>query len=105
MIPYIWLVSCYSSSIAQNVIQQPKVGVVKEIVNGDLLCYVTLVDKKGEHNLGASFDICTAPAKYLNKKVRVYYQIESINDCQSAEPCGKTKKESIITKMNVLKGK
>jgi len=105
MIPCIWLVSCYSSSIAQNVTQQPKVGVVKEIVNGDLLCYVTLVDKKGVHSLGASFDICAAPTKYLNKKVRAYYQIESINDCQSAEPCGKTKKESIITQMKVLKGK
>ncbi len=82
---------------------QPKVGTVKELVNGDLMCYVTLVDKKGiEHNLGASFDICADEKKFVNKKVRAVYEIQSVNDCESAEPCGKTRKESIITKMEVV---
>lgn len=82
---------------------QPKIGTVKELVNGDLLCYVTLIDEKGtEHNVGASFEICEDSAKFLNKKVRASYTIESVNDCQSAAPCGKTKKESIITEMQVL---
>ncbi|MDB9458534.1 hypothetical protein PN480_08770 [Dolichospermum circinale CS-1225] len=82
--------------------QQPKEGRVKEIVNGDLMCYVTLVDNKGiQHNVGASFEICDEK-KFLNKKVRVTYKVESVNDCQSAEPCGKTRKQSIITKMEVV---
>ncbi|MEY3400756.1 MAG: hypothetical protein RLZZ86_359 [Cyanobacteriota bacterium] len=82
--------------------QQPKEGTVKKIVSGDLMCYVTLVDNKGiQHNVGASFEICDEK-KFLNKKVRVTYTVESVNDCQSAEPCGKTRKQSIITKMEVV---
>lgn len=82
--------------------QQPKEGTVKKIVSGDLMCYVTLVDNKGiQHNVGASFEICDEK-KFLNKKVRVTYTVESVNDCQSAEPCGKTRKQSIITKMQVV---
>ncbi len=84
--------------------KQPKIGTVKELVNGDLMCYVTLVDEKGtEHNVGASFDICAEQTTFLFKKVRAFYEIESVNDCQSAEPCGKTRKESLITKMEILK--
>ena len=83
--------------------KKPKLGIVKELVNGDLMCYVTLVDKKGiEHNVGASFDICADEKKFVNKKVRAVYEIQSVNDCESAEPCGKTRKESIITKMEVV---
>ncbi|AFY42747.1 hypothetical protein [Nostoc sp. PCC 7107] len=81
----------------------PSIGTVKELVNGDLLCYATLTDEQGiEHQVGASFEICAESAKFLNKKVRASYTIESVSDCQSAEPCGKSKKESIITKMEVL---
>lgn len=87
----------------KNARKQPKVGIVKELVNGDLMCYVTLVDKKGvEHNVGATFEICADEKKVLNKKVRAVYQLESVSDCESAEPCGKTRKESIITKMEVV---
>jgi hypothetical protein len=92
-----------NNTTKKNARKQPKVGIVKELVNGDLMCYVTLVDKKGvEHNVGASFDICADEKKVLNKKVRAVYQIQSVNDCESAEPCGKTRKESIITKMEVI---
>ena len=82
---------------------QPKVGTVKELVNGDLMCYVTLVDNKGiKHNVGATFEMCADGKKVLNKKVNAVYEIKSVSDCQSAEPCGKTRKESIITKMEVV---
>ncbi|MTJ49179.1 hypothetical protein [Dolichospermum sp. UHCC 0259] len=90
----------------KNTNKQPKVGTVTKLVNGDLMCYVTLVDKKGiEHNVGATFEICAEEEKFLNKKVRAVYQIESVSDCESAEPCGKTRKESIITKMEIIKDK
>lgn len=82
--------------------EQPKTGTIKELVNGDLKCYATLVDENGtEHNLGASFDVCQ-PETFLNKKVSLSYGIRSVNDCQSAEPCGKSKKESLIIKMEIL---
>jgi hypothetical protein len=88
----------------QNKKEQLKVGTVKQIVNGDLLCYVDIVDEKGKtHNLGASFDICAKEETYLNKKVRLSYKVANVSDCQSAEPCGKTRRETIISKMEIVK--
>jgi hypothetical protein len=55
-----------------------------------------------KHDVGADFEICANQEQFLNQKVRVSYQIASINDCQSAEPCGKTRQESIITKMEIV---
>lgn len=84
--------------------EKPKIGTVKELVNGDLMCYATLIDENGiEYSVGASFEICAEEATFVNKKVRVFYKLESVNDCQSAEPCGKTRKEYLITKMEILK--
>lgn len=83
--------------------KQPTVGTVKNMVNGDLMCYVTLVDENNtEHEVGADFDICVNRDRFLNQKVRLSYEIASINDCQSSEPCGKTRKESIISQMEIL---
>ncbi|MEL6461502.1 MAG: hypothetical protein AAFQ91_25255 [Cyanobacteria bacterium J06621_15] len=82
---------------------QPKVGTIKRIEQGDLACYVTLTDEKGkEHNISADFEICADKEKFLNKKVKLSYEILAFNDCQSNEPCGKTKKESAIVKMEVI---
>ncbi|MGB3654774.1 MAG: hypothetical protein WBA41_26710 [Rivularia sp. (in: cyanobacteria)] len=84
---------------------QPKVATIKEIVQGDLKCYVTLIDEQGkEQGLSASFEICTQEKQFLNKKVKLSYDILNFNDCQSIEPCGKTKKESAIVKMEVVGG-
>ncbi|MGB7378513.1 MAG: hypothetical protein WA959_18380 [Rivularia sp. (in: cyanobacteria)] len=84
---------------------QPKVGTIKEIVQGDLACYVTLIDEQGkEHNINASFEICPQKEQFLNKKVKLSYEILNFNDCESIEPCGKTKKESAIVKMEVIAG-
>ena len=83
--------------------KRPQVGTVKEIVQGDLMCYVTLTDQAGkEHNLGASFEICATPEKFLNKKVSLGYETASVNDCESNEPCGKSKQVLLITKMEVI---
>ncbi|MGB3638149.1 MAG: hypothetical protein WBA39_11325 [Rivularia sp. (in: cyanobacteria)] len=84
---------------------QPKVATIKEIVQGDLACYVSLIDEKGkEHNISADFDICSQEKQFLNKKVKLSYEILNFNDCESNEPCGKTKKESAIVKMEVVGG-
>lgn len=82
---------------------QPKVGTIKRIEQGDLACYVTLIDEKGkEHNISADFEICPQKEQFINKKVKLSYKILNFNDCQSNEPCGKTKKESAIVKMEVI---
>jgi hypothetical protein len=82
---------------------QPTIATVKELVTGDIICYATLVDDQGkQHNIGASFEICAQADKYLNQKVRASYEIASLNDCESAEPCGKSRQESIISQMEIL---
>ncbi len=81
---------------------QPKVGTIKEMVSGDLKCYVTLLDEAGKKiNVGATFEICEQKT-FLNKKVQLVYKVLPVNDCQSAEPCGKTRQESLITKMELV---
>ena len=63
------------------------------------MCYVDLVDARGKkYNLGANFDICNQ-IKLVNKQVKVIYRKDNVNDCQSAEPCGKTRVENLIVKM------
>ncbi|HLO48570.1 MAG TPA: lysozyme inhibitor LprI family protein [Kamptonema sp.] len=82
----------------------PKVGTVRSLVDGDLMCYATLVDEKNiERKVGATFDICAKKAQFLNKKVRLTYAITNVNDCQSSEPCGKTRQEMLITKMEIIR--
>jgi hypothetical protein len=82
----------------------PKLGTVKKITNGDLLCYVSILDDKGkQHELGADFGICGQEKAYLNKKVRLTYGLANVSDCQSAEPCGKTRQEQIIEKMELVR--
>ncbi|MGD1712011.1 hypothetical protein [Dapis sp. BLCC M172] len=89
------------SAIAQDT--SLKVGIVQELVTGDLMCYATLIDENGkEHYARASFEICADQDYYLNKKVQLTYEEANINDCQSSEPCGKTRKEWIISKMKII---
>jgi hypothetical protein len=81
----------------------PKAATLKQLTAGDLMCYVDVVDNRGKtRHLPASFEICEQN-KYLNKKVRLYYKKLKFNDCQSAEPCGKTKVQTAIYKMQLAK--
>jgi len=82
----------------------PKVGTVRSLVDGDLMCYATLIDEKNiERKVGATFEICAKKAQFLNKKVRLTYTLANVNDCQSIEPCGKTRQELLITKMEIIR--
>ncbi len=83
----------------------PTSGKVLTLTNGDLMCYVELIDTRGKkHNLGANFDICQE-TKLLNKRVKLTYQRGKFSDCQSAEPCGKTRIENMISKMKATSKK
>ena len=90
---------------AREAVTKPNMGTVKSMTNGDIMCYVNLVDNTGKlyKNIGASFDICAKEKTYLNKKVRLSYKKVSVNDCQSAEPCGKKRLENLITKMELIR--
>jgi hypothetical protein len=81
----------------------PTSGKVLTLTNGDLMCYVELVDARGKkYNLGANFDICNQ-TKLVNKQVNLIYKKGKVNDCQSAEPCGKSRIENLIVKMQAVK--
>lgn len=84
--------------------ENPAVATVKGMVNGDLMCYVSLVDENNiKHEVGATFEICENPNRFLNQKVRLSYENVSVNDCESAEPCGKNRIESLIINMELQK--
>ncbi len=95
-----------SPAIAQsgNSTAQPKVATVAAMVNGDLMCYVTLVDENGikHQGVGATFEICQNKNTFLNKKVNLVYEKVRVNDCQSAEPCGKTRLQTLIVQMKLV---
>jgi hypothetical protein len=90
---------------AREVATKPTIGTVKRMTNGDIMCYVRLVDNKGNvyKNIGASFEICAKEKTFLNKKVRLSYGKVSVSNCQSAEPCGKSRLETLITKMELIR--
>jgi hypothetical protein len=84
--------------------ENPAVATVKGMVNGDLMCYVSLVDENNiKHEVGATFEICENQNRFLNQKVRLSYEKVSVNDCESAEPCGKNRMESLIINMELQK--
>lgn len=75
---------------ASQAVKRPTVATVKSMTNGDISCYVTLIDQQGKkyNQIPADFDICVKEKTFLNKKVRLTYGEAKVNDCQSAEPCG-----------------
>ncbi len=83
----------------------PTKGKLLKLTNGDLMCYVDLTDASGKkHHLGADFAICNK-SQLLNKQVQLTYKSLRVNDCQSNEPCGKTRTEQAIVKMSLVSGK
>lgn len=78
----------------------PTVATITGLVNGDLACYVDLVDEQGGQYQGlyAAFEVCEQVA-LIGQKVKLTYQPASFNDCQSSEPCGKSKTELAIVQI------
>lgn len=93
---------CTQTSVSQAPVDQPSRGKVIQMTNGDLMCYVTLVDRNNvSHDLGATFEICEGEARFSNRQVIVKYETLPVNDCQSNEPCGKTRMVSLISEMEL----
>ena len=82
----------------------PRSGKVLKLTNGDLMCYADIEDRGKKYHLGADFDVC-GQTKLLNKKVKLTYKRSKVNDCQSSEPCGKTRIENLIVKMKLTSDK
>ncbi|KAF3889848.1 MULTISPECIES: hypothetical protein [Nostocales] len=90
---------------AQQTTKLPQIATVTGITNGDISCYVDLIDSKRKKYQGlyASYDICAKEKTYLNKKVRLFYGPGKVNDCQSAEPCGKSRTVTSIKRMQLVR--
>ena len=85
----------------------PTNGKVLKVTLGDLMCYVDLIDARGrKYNLGATFDACEGEPQsneFRNKRVQLEYKPIKVNDCQSSEPCGKTRTENLIVNMKLIR--
>ncbi len=80
----------------------PRNGTVLKMTNGDILCYIELRDVAGrKHTIGADFELCNQPQKFLNRRVQITYDRAKVSDCQSAEPCGKTRWETIAVRLKL----
>ena len=78
-------------------------GILQELVAGDIMCYATLIDDDDqEYSIGAKFEICDDQDLYLDQRVKLTYEEVDVNDCESSEPCGKTRKEQIISEMEII---
>lgn len=87
---------------AKNNSKYPSLATITKLQSGDLMCYATVVDDNNKtHNLGATFEVCEGASKLLNQKVNLTYKETSVNDCQSSEPCGKTRVENLISEVKV----
>ncbi|MBP5975320.1 hypothetical protein HW132_21935 [Brasilonema sp. CT11] len=62
------LLTSHTAIQAKKAVPRPTVATVKSMVNGDLMCYVNLVDQKGKeyNSVGASFEICAKEKRFLN---------------------------------------
>ena len=78
----------------------PTSGKVVKLTNGDLMCYADIENRGKKYHLGADFDVCSQ-TKLLNRKVKLTHKRSKVNDCQSSEPCGKTRIENLIFKMEL----
>lgn len=80
----------------------PRSGTVLKMTNGDIMCYIELRDVKGKtHTVGADFEVCNQPEKFLNRRVRLTYARAQVSDCESAEPCGKTRWEILVVRLKL----
>lgn len=82
----------------------PSVAKVTSMNMGDIMCYVTLVDDRGTkyEGVGAEFELCEQQNNFLNRRVNLTYKQVSVSDCRSAEPCGRSRMQTLITSMSPL---
>jgi siroheme synthase len=101
--PQSFIVSSQTEQNNQSA-NHPQVGTIESMNNGDIMCYITLVDENNYRHeaIGADFDLCVTSEQYLNKKVGLTYKLSNVSDCQSAEPCAKSRKEWLITNIEIL---
>jgi hypothetical protein len=79
-------------------------GTITNVTQGDLMCYVDILNPEGKNipGVGATFEVCENADTFLNQNSRFIYTTETVNDCESSEPCGKTRKEQLVSQVVVI---
>ena len=96
------LVAVTLAVLPVNAAKLPRHGTVLKMTIGDISCYIDIRDVAGrKHTLGADFSLCEKPDKYLNRRVQLTYERTKVSDCQSAEPCGKTRWETLVVRLKL----
>ncbi|TVQ55096.1 MAG: hypothetical protein EA366_11220, partial [Spirulina sp. DLM2.Bin59] len=76
----------------------PEIATITSLQSGDLMCYAEVMDDSGQvFEVGATFEICDRHDQLINQVVRLAYSQENVADCESAEPCGRSRVELLIT--------
>jgi hypothetical protein len=96
------LLAVTSAMLPVSAEKLPRTGTVLRMTNGDIACYIELRDVGGRiHTLSADFELCEKSEKFLNRRVKLTYERAKVNDCQSAEPCGKTRWETLVVRLKL----
>lgn len=94
-------------SVAEPVLsaeEHPVVGRLVEVSQGDLMCYADILtpDGRTQYGLPASFALCDTGPRHFDLAVRLLYAFQTVADCESAEPCGRTHGLFLIDGVRVL---
>lgn len=89
--------STTASTLALDTSSYPEIATIISLQAGDLMCYAEVMDASEQvFDLGATFEICDRSSQLINQTVRLNYRQENVADCESAEPCGRSRAEILI---------
>jgi len=80
-------------------------GLVKELSQGDMACYMTLADAAGrEFTEFADFEICSQEPSLIGQTVRLTYKMSRVlaASCRGNMDCGKTDRVALVVAASVI---
>ena len=80
-------------------------GLVKELNQGDMACYMTLTDAAGrEFTEFADFDICSQEPSLIGHTVRLSYKMSRVlaASCRGNMDCGKTDRVALVVAASII---
>lgn len=80
-----------------------EIGFITELGSGDHACYLIATDRFGDtFGASATFEICERADELVATTSWLIYTVETVNDCESSEPCGETREEWLVSDAVVL---
>ncbi len=83
-------------------IQKHQLVTLDRFENGDLACYVYGKKADGKpFNSMADFELCNREGEFRGRLVKLTFTKGRINDCEGADPCGKTREVELINSIQI----